>query len=124
MKRNELYSKAVSTYGINAQEDVLLEEMAELSKVILKGRRGQLSTKDLTDEIADVEIMLEQMKQHFGIGDEVKARKRFKKERLGKRLDVEDKIGKDIQVLIKPTVMLHEGTLITLEEIKNYEVKK
>ncbi len=90
MKRTQLYSKAVSTYGISAQEDVLLEEMAELSKVILKGRRGQLSTQDLTDEIADVEIMLEQMKQHFGIGDEVKARKRFKKERLGKRLEVRE----------------------------------
>ena len=93
MKRTQLYQKAVSTYGISAQEDVLLEEMAELSKVILKGRREKDDTKkaylllDLVDEIADVEIMLEQMKQHFGIGDEVKARKRFKKERLGKRLD-------------------------------------
>jgi NTP pyrophosphatase (non-canonical NTP hydrolase) len=90
MKRTQLYQKAVETYGISAQEDMLLEEMAELSKVILKGRRGQLSTQDLTDEIADVEIMLEQMKQHFGIGDEVKARKRFKKERLGKRLEVRE----------------------------------
>ena len=64
--------------------------MAELSKVILKGRRYGKNIQEFTDEIADVEIMLEQMKQHFEIGDEVKARKRFKKERLGKRLEVRE----------------------------------
>ena len=90
MKRTQIYQKAVETYGISAQEDMLLEEMAELSKVILKGRRYGKNIQEFTDEIADVEIMLEQMKQHFGIGDEVKARKRFKKERLGKRLEVRE----------------------------------
>ena len=121
MKRTQLYSKAVETYGISAQEDVLLEEMAELAisvlerraKVnsvekegdqalkemfygalaILKVRRNQTVKREsgkVADEVADVEIMLEQMKQYFGIGDEVKARKRFKKERLGKRLEVRE----------------------------------
>jgi len=122
MKRTQLYSKAVETYGISAQEDVLLEEMLELAisvlerraKVnsvekegdqalkemfygalaVLKSRRNQFKIERgngvVTDEIADVEIMLEQMKQHFGIGNEVKARKRFKKERLGKRLEVRE----------------------------------
>ena len=41
MNRTELYDKALETYGIQSQEDMLLEEFSEVQKVILKGRRSR-----------------------------------------------------------------------------------
>ncbi len=71
MKRIDLYDAALLKYGLQAQEDVLLEEMSELSKVILKGRRSRIIREDLVDEIADVEIMLEQIKQYHNLSNRV-----------------------------------------------------
>lgn len=86
VKRTELYEQALFKYGKIAQEHVLLEEMSELSKVILKGFRGQINRQDLIDEVADVEIMLEQIKWIYSITPQVYARKVYKKKRLEKRL--------------------------------------
>lgn len=86
MKRTALYEKAVEKYGLNAQSLVAVEEMTELSKVILKGFRSEINREELIDEIADVEIMLEQLKQFYEIGTKVKDKKRYKKNRLEKRL--------------------------------------
>lgn len=86
MKRIDLYDAALLKYGLQAQEDVLLEEMSELSKVILKGRRSRIIREDLVDEIADVEIMLEQIKQYHNLSNRVVERKRYKKRRLEGRL--------------------------------------
>lgn len=86
MKRIDLYDAALLKYGLQAQEDVLLEEMAELAKVILKGRRSRIIREDLVDEIADVEIMLEQIKQYHNLSNRVVERKRYKKRRLEGRL--------------------------------------
>lgn len=86
VKRTDLYTQALAKYGKLAQEHVLLEEMSELSKVILKGFRGQINTQDLIDEVADVEIMLEQIKSIYNITPKVYARKVYKKKRLEKRL--------------------------------------
>ena len=72
--------------GINAQDLVAVEEMSELSKVILKSKRSEMNTEELIDEISDVEIMLEQLKQNYNVAEQVKARKRYKKRRLEKRI--------------------------------------
>lgn len=63
-------TKALNKYGVTAQEDICIEEMAELTKTILKVRRarkfGQYNINDcisnLIEEIADVEISLEYLK--------------------------------------------------------------
>lgn len=86
MKRTELYKIALDTYGMNAQDLVAVEEMSELSKVILKSKRSEMNTEELIDEISDVEIMLEQLKQNYNVAEQVKARKRYKKRRLEKRV--------------------------------------
>ena len=96
MKRNELYDKAIEIYGYEQQETMVLEEMFELGKVITKGRRSEINKGDLVDEIADLEIVIEQMKQYHDIGDKVSARKRFKKKRLLKRLN--HKENEDLEV--------------------------
>mgnify|MGYP005761561821 CR=1 FL=1 len=64
---------ALEHYGERAQVDMMLEEMAELSKALLKLRRAQkfrepgqrLLMEDVAEEIADVQIVLDQMKLLF-----------------------------------------------------------
>ena len=59
---------ALDTYGIHKQSDIAIEEMAELTKAIIKCRRNPSSpaTGNLLEEIADVLIMLEQLTIHYG----------------------------------------------------------
>jgi len=91
MKRDEIYKKAIDTFGSVGQAHMLLEEIAELQKEICKDLRNgttEQSKARVIDEIADVEIMLEQMKIVYNIDPNVfMSRKRFKKKRLAKMLE-------------------------------------
>ena len=57
----ELYRRAIDTYGPDAQTRMVMEEMAELQKELCKNSRGADNLASIAEEIADVEIMLEQM---------------------------------------------------------------
>lgn len=82
--------KIADYYGLNHQKIKLIEEMAELTQAICKGR--DLS---IIDEIADVEIVLKQVKYLMGINPDVEAQRIFKINRQLKRIENENK--KDIQ---------------------------
>lgn len=73
----------INCYGTKSQEDVAIEEMAELQKAILKHRRnaGDETRAEIIDEIADVEIMLEQLKIIYSCNREVEERKYYKIDR-------------------------------------------
>jgi NTP pyrophosphatase (non-canonical NTP hydrolase) len=66
MKENEkqLLSLAMETWGEEAQIGMLHEEIGELLQAINKFRRNMSDDnhKNVCEEIADVEIMLDQMK--------------------------------------------------------------
>ena len=74
----------INTYGTKAQQDIAIEELAELQKAILKHRRyGSKETEQaIIDEIADVEIMLEQLKIINNCREEVSQIHKQKIERL------------------------------------------
>lgn len=93
MKRKQLYNLALFNYGIQTQLIVLCEEMSELAKVVLKDlRNSTISTHELIDEIADVEIMLEQVKLIYKLDRKlIYKRKDFKKQRLLKSLKEKEK---------------------------------
>lgn len=59
-----LYYKALNKWGIEFQMDMLIEEMAELTKEIIKSRRMGLirNQEQIVEELVDVEIMLNQLK--------------------------------------------------------------
>ena len=87
--------QAIETYGVQAQCDVAVEEMAELMQVVMKIRRisddyeETMAARDhLIDEIADVGIMIDQMEMMFGAVDVEKMRRK-KLLRLKKRLELE-----------------------------------
>ena len=85
----EVFETAISRYGETSQLHMLLEEMSELAKEICKSMRyskKQYKAK-VAEEVADVEIMLEQIKIIFGIDDDVEGWRLDKVVRLAERLD-------------------------------------
>lgn len=85
----ELLEKAIRTYGKRLQMIVAVEELSELQKEICKRQRGADNKTAIAEEIADVEIMLAQLKIMFDCKDEVAAWKRRKIKRLAENLELD-----------------------------------
>lgn len=84
-----IIAKAIEKYGIEPQIDVCIEEMSELIKELCKYKRGKPnSISNIKEEIADVYIMLRQMKMMFDLSSEDKIQSHidFKVNRLEERL--------------------------------------
>ncbi len=82
--------RAVSTFGASAQTDMMIEEMSELTKALLKYRRAgdnesarAVAQTSILEEMADVEIMLAQMHIIYGESYSVL---RYKLDRLAARI--------------------------------------
>ena len=88
---NKLYGKAWKKYGHKHQLNILIEEMAELTKAILKARRSKKTyTKKVIEELADVKICTDQLKWHLKrkrMYSNVKKMRTFKLKRLKKILN-------------------------------------
>ena len=76
--------KAIGIYGAEAQENQCIEECAELIQAINKKHRG--CEHNIIEEIADVEIMLEQLKIINCCRADVERIKQEKIQRLAERL--------------------------------------
>lgn len=66
----EIVSRSLKTYGNGIQLVVCMEELSELTQVISKEIRGEDDRNNLVEEMADVIICLEILKQVFEITDE------------------------------------------------------
>lgn len=106
-QEKSILQKAVETYGVNAQIDVAVEEMAELTKALMKDRRNCTFGKggfgvlvsgraSVEDGIADALIMLEQLQMIFSSEYRVERIKKEKIQRLENRLQ-EAQNGRSIQ---------------------------
>ena len=90
-----LYSNLRTIHGDKTQQELLLEEMSELQQAITKSWRDirkygcirQSTFDNLTEEIADVEIMLEQLVRMLGCVDLVETAKEQKLHRTRERLN-------------------------------------
>ncbi len=101
MTEKQIYKSAIEKWGKSLQLDVVIEEMAELMKEIVKFKRVEknieksydvelvkelIMVKDnIFQEIADVEIMLEQLKimiDEYHAQDEVDTYRIYKLKRL------------------------------------------
>ncbi len=67
-EEQQVFIDALCTYGPDMQMLVLIEEMAELTKEIVKYRRGRDNLREIAEEMTDVRIMLDQMTLHFQNG--------------------------------------------------------
>ncbi len=82
-----LYTVAIAKFGEVPQMLMAIEEMAELTQAINKTLRKGEYIENLAEEMADVEIMLEQLKEIFGNSEKVEEQKNIKLERLKSRVD-------------------------------------
>lgn len=90
-QKKEVLIRAVETYGINSQIRMAIEEMAELIKALCKFERVDLGPEsdkavgNVIEEIADVQIMLDQLRIIFK--SDAKAVEDVKLIRLAGRID-------------------------------------
>lgn len=89
----QLLERVITANGMNKQLDIAIEELSELIQAICKiKRRDSLSNEsfavkgNLAEEMADVEIVLAELKLMFDNEDDVKEWKNYKLDRLEKRL--------------------------------------
>lgn len=87
----QLLERVITANGMNKQLDVAIEELSELMKAICKVKRYSYTQEDclvnLAEEMADVEIILAELKVMFDNEDSVKEWKNYKLDRLEKRLN-------------------------------------
>lgn len=89
---NELYNKAIELWGIESQVKMGIEEASELIQALCKMMRGpnERRYQNLCEEIADLEIVMDQIKKIYNIDE--KLVNKFKEEKLEK---FKNKIEKD-----------------------------
>ncbi|MDY0291088.1 MAG: antitoxin [Desulfuromonadaceae bacterium] len=80
----ELYRRTLKKWGEQAQYDQVIEECAELTTALLHYRRDKADASRVVDEMADVILMLGQLRWMFGAAEVERAveRKRAKLEEL------------------------------------------
>lgn len=65
-----IITDSIQHYGKNNQSTVCMEECAELIQAISKAKRGRIDRDNMIEEIADVLICIEMLKQMYMISDE------------------------------------------------------
>ncbi len=89
---NKTLKRALETWGSEAQMLMVVEEMSELMKEVLKNiNRKKDNVAEIIEETADVEIMLEQLKENYHIAEKVAAYKEQKIKLIEQRLNDWDK---------------------------------
>ena len=81
----EVCKFAVDKFGMEKQAWQAIEEMGELITAINHYNRNRADLKDVCTEIADVQIMMEQLAIIYGKED-VASERKYKLERLKERL--------------------------------------
>ncbi len=89
---NPILKRALETWGEQAQMLMVVEEMSELMKEVLKNiNRKKDNIAEIIEETADVEIMLEQLKENYHIAEKVETYKNNKIKMIEQRLNDWDK---------------------------------
>ena len=78
--------KAIVCCGPDHQKSVAIEELSELIKEICKDIRGMLDIEHLSEEIADVEIMIEQLKIIYSVRNLTEDYRKNKIKRIEERI--------------------------------------
>ena len=78
---------ALEAFGERAQMTMAIEEMSELAKELCKRCRGRDNVEAIAEEVADVEIMLQQLVMLFDCAGQVETFRRYKLERVAERIE-------------------------------------
>ena len=89
---SDIIKRSIEHYGKDVQSTVCMEECAELIQAISKEKRGKSDKCNLAEEMADVIICIEMLKQIYNITeDEIYSWVITKQERIIRRIE------KDVQ---------------------------
>lgn len=66
MKKQDLYRQTIQRWGKEGQIDMFHEEVGELLSALNKYKRVRVKAEEVITEIADVQIMVEQLAEMFG----------------------------------------------------------
>lgn len=89
--REKNYEKIIKSCGATNQIVVAIEELSELQKELCKLFRNKSNRKNILEEIADCEIMLEQLKIILNIKEDLSKIKNRKIQRTLDRLKIKEK---------------------------------
>ena len=82
-----IYEQAINKWGVYPQILMAIEELAELQVELAKLLNGRVPAANIITEMADVEIMMEQLKVMHGFHRAVEEEKQRKLARLKQRLN-------------------------------------
>ena len=85
MEKEEIYLKLIQKFGVENQCVVAVEELSELQKEVCKMLRKIGNVHNLAEEIADVQIILEQLVLIHNCESEVVLLKQQKLQRTTER---------------------------------------
>jgi hypothetical protein len=88
MDKLGLYRKVLLTEGEDHQINMCIEECSELIQALCKYKRGK--PDNVCEEIADCEILFEQMKLLFNQDERVEGWKAFKLDRLAELVEYKE----------------------------------
>lgn len=70
ISQKEQLQEIIDHYGNKSQKTMLFEEMAELQKEVCKDLRGKGDIRHIIEELADVNVVLQQIQLIYNIPDE------------------------------------------------------
>ena len=92
---SDIIKRSIEHYGKDVQSTVCMEECAELIQAISKEKRGKSDKENLAEEIADVIICIEMLKQIYNITeDEIYSWVINKQERIIRRIEKDTQFTK------------------------------
>lgn len=89
MERQTVCQAAIVKYGAEHQLNKFNEELGEFLAELGRMRNGEGNPEAFADELADLSIMLEQLRLIFGVNDEVWHHTDYKIDRLRRRIQGE-----------------------------------
>ena len=81
-----VYQRAIAEFGADKQIECVIEECLELALVLQHAKRKKAGVKEIVDEVADVEIMLKQLRIILNENAAIFERKCYKIARLTNRI--------------------------------------
>lgn len=79
---NKVYRKTIEKFGVKHQKLKVIEELSELVYSLARSFHDDFNVYSLYEEMADVEIMLEQLKMIYDCNSDVELIKKEKIDRL------------------------------------------
>lgn len=86
-QEKQVFNRTVAFFGDESQKIMAIEEMSELIKELTKELRQRGDIEHIAEEIADVEIMLSQLKIIYDVHERVASMREYKLNRISKIMD-------------------------------------